>query len=507
MPEPSSASPGEFSDPAAARLKAKLRALPHRPGVYLMKDRFGAILYVGKAKDLKKRVASYFQRGRRAGFSQPKIAALIPLIKDVEVVEVRSETEAFLLEGKLIKEWKPKYNTEFTDDKRFLLVRVDERAPFPRFRLTRLRREDGSRHFGPFANAGQLRRTLADLRRRFGILLGDASAPTPTPEDAARYRLYADARAEIYGHPNEVTPAEYAARVRSAMEFLEGKARAWLEELHADMEQAAAAQDYERAATLRDSWQALAQTLANTTRDRRFLRGGPDRAAVPPIAAVELAAALALPLPPRTLECFDISHISGTLTVAAMSRFVDGAPDKPGYRLFHLRGPAGNDDFRALEEVVGRRYARLHREHKPLPDLVVIDGGKGQVHAALKAFLLHELAPPPLIGLAKREEAIVRPGDIPDLRLPDHSPALHLLQRVRDEAHRFANTFNARLRAKKIRESVLDDFAGLGPAKRAALFRRLQSLAGLRAATAADLAEVPGIGPTLAARLRVFLAT
>jgi excinuclease ABC subunit C len=222
-------------------------------------------------------------------------------------------------------------------------------------------------------------------------------------------------------------------------------------------------------------------------------------------ASAQLAEALGLPAPPRVLECFDISHISGVFVVAALVRFVDHVPDKSGYRLFRIRGDIGNDDFRAMEEVVGRRYRRLHHERQSLPDLVVVDGGKGQVHAALKAFLTHDLPPLPIIGLAKREETIVFPDARPGLRLPPHSPALRLLQHLRDEAHRFANTYNAKLRSKKIRESVLDDFPGLGPARKAALLARFKTLTRLRAATAAELAEVSGIGPAFASRLHDFL--
>jgi excinuclease ABC subunit C len=271
------------------------------------------------------------------------------------------------------------------------------------------------------------------------------------------------------------------------------------------MQAAAEARQYERAAKLRDVLQALEQTTANTNRDRRFLRGGEVKVPAAAEAARLLGEALGLPAPPRVLECFDISHISGEFVVAALARLADGAPDKSGYRLFRIRGQIGNDDYRAMEEVVGRRYVRLHREQKPQPDLLIIDGGKGQIHAAMKAFLVHDLPVPPLIGLAKREETIVFPDERAPLRLPAHSPALHLLQRVRDEAHRFANTFNAKLRSKKIRESVLDDFSGLGEVRKTALLKKFKSLARLRTATVEELAEVPGIGPLLAGRLHEYL--
>ena len=200
-------------------LKEKVRRLPDKPGVYLMKDRLGGIIYVGKAKSLKKRVSTYFQPARSMTL-HPKIRALIEMIVDFETIEVKSEPEALLLEGRLIKQWKPKYNTDFTDDKRFLLVRVDLHEELPRFRLTRIRKEDRSRYFGPFPHSGLLRKTLAQMRRQFGILLADA-IPQKLPDGS--WRLYDDVRQELYGFANEVAAADYLKRAEQACTFLEGK--------------------------------------------------------------------------------------------------------------------------------------------------------------------------------------------------------------------------------------------------------------------------------------------
>jgi excinuclease ABC subunit C len=479
-------------------LKEKVRRLPDKPGVYLMKDRLGRIIYVGKARSLKKRVSSYFQRGRALTISQPKIRALIDLIADFETIEVKSEPEALLLEGRLIKQWHPRYNTDFTDDKRFLLVRLDLGEELPRFRLTRLRKDDRSRYFGPFAHSGLLRKTLAQMRRQFGILLAD-STPQKLPD--GRWRLYDDVREELYGSENIVAADEYRRRVDDACAFLEGKSREWLETLRGEMAAAAEKHEFEKAAELRDVVFALEETLRKT---RRFERHDPtrigDEEALP-----ELQRALQLPAPPRAMECFDISHISGTFVVASMVHFADGRPDKNNYRRFQIKSFVGNDDFRAMEEVVGRRYRRLAGENKPLPDLVVIDGGRGQVGAALKAFLALGLTPPAVIGLAKQHETIIFPDERPPLNLPLNHPGLNLLQRLRDEAHRFANTYNAKLRSRKIRESVLDDFAGLGAVRRAALMTRFGDIDRLRAASVGDIQEVPGFGPKLAQELHAFL--
>lgn len=475
-------------------LKKKIRQLPQGPGVYLMKDRFGSILYVGKAKHLRKRVSSYFQRSKQLQQHQPKIASMVRLVHDLDVVEVKSEAEALLLEGRLIKEWKPKYNTLFVDDKQFLLIRVDVHRPFPQFRLVRARREDKALYFGPFPHASHVRKTLKQLRSQFGVLVGDSF---PKELSSGRYRLYSDVRGEIYGHGNEVTKEAYIQRVEEACTFLRGEARHWLESLERDMVRASEKKDFERAAKLRDILFAIRETTAPL---RKF-----THAKAPSVSAEggldSLQNAIGLMGRPVHIECFDISHISGTFTVASMVHFSAGRPDKSQYRRYKIRSFSGNDDFRAMEEVVGRRYRRLNQEGKPLPDLIVIDGGRGQVNAALKAFLVLEIPAPFLVGLAKREETIVFADGREDLKLPHNSASLQLLQRVRDEAHRFANTYNADLRSRKIRESILDEVSGLGPSRRAALLEHFRTIEGIRAASISDLRRVEGVGPELAARI------
>lgn len=485
-------------EPGKINLKEKVRRLPHRPGVYLMKDRLGQTIYVGKAKDLKKRVATYFQASRKLMLAQPKVQAMIELIHDFEILLVKSEAEALLLEGQLIKKYKPRYNTDFVDDKRFLMVRVNLREELPRFRLTRNRVDRQSRYYGPFAHAGHLRKTLAELRRKFGILLSDA---TPVDLGNGRWRLYDDARQDIYTQANEITAAAYRERMEAACEFLEGQAREWLADLGAQMQAAAKARDYERAASLRDLIEALKRTAERTRKFERNLTGTLDHRQV----VKRLQQKLDLATPPRSMECFDISHISGSFCVASMVCFRDGKPDRKQYRRYRIKSFIGNDDFRAMEEVVGRRYRRLHAEGQAFPDLVVIDGGAGQVTAALKAFLSQGIEPPVVIGLAKRNETIIFSDGREPLNLAHHDPALRLLQHLRDEAHHFANSFNAELRSQRLRESLLEDFKGLGPAKRQALLQHFGSLDKLRAASPQALCAVPGIGRKTAERLVHFL--
>ncbi len=486
-----------MATPDQSKLKEMVRQLPHKPGVYMMKDRLGTIIYVGKAKDLKKRVSTYFQASRKR-ITHPKIRSLVKVIHDFEVLEVKSETEALLLEGKLIKQWRPKYNTDFIDDKRFLLIRLDGKAKFPKFQLVRNQRDDTARYFGPFAYSGLLRKTLAEMRLKYGILLNDT---TPQKQKDGSYRLYDDVRGEIYGHSNFVSPESYAARVEEACEFLEGKAKEWLGELKEAMQNAAENQQYEKAAELRDVVAALEKTIS---KDRRFKRT-PVIVSDSGYSLKQLKNALELPALPRRMECFDISHISGTFVVASMVHFVDGKPANNQYRRFKIKSFVGNDDFRAMEEVVGRRYRRLYEEKKPFPDLVVIDGGAGQVGAAIKAFMILGIDPPPIIGLAKRNETIIFPDERKPMNLMPQSPALKLLQRIRDEAHRFANTFNANLRSKKIKESILDEFPGLGKVRRAELMKHFRSLDRLRKASVKEIQEVDGFGPKLSQQLWDFL--
>ena len=486
-------------EPSPINLKEKVRRLPHSPGVYLMKDRLGQTIYVGKAKDLKKRVSTYFQASRKLTIAQPKIRAMIDLIENFEIVGVKSEAEALLLEGQLIKKYRPRYNTDFTDDKRFLLVRVDPREPLPRFRLTRNRVDSRSRHYGPFAHSGDLRKTLAELRRKYGILLGDAK---PVQIDGDRWRLYDDARQELYEHANEITQAEYLERVEAACECLEGKAIEWLADLKQQMKIAAEKRDYEKAASLRDRINALQRTAQRTRKFERNLLGTHNQSE----SVKRLQNLLQIPSRPLHMECFDISHISGSFCVASMVCFHRGRPDRQNYRRYKIKSFVGNDDVRAMEEVVGRRYRRLHEENRPFPELIVIDGGAGQVNAAMKAFLGQGLEPPALIGLAKKKETIIFSDGRAPLNLSYHDPALRLLQHIRDEAHQFANRFNAELRSKKLKESILEDFTGIGSEKREKLLQHFGSIAKLRSATVEQLTEVEGIGPKTATRLSGFLA-
>ena len=525
--------------------KAKLRDVPHQPGVYLMKDRLGTIIYVGKAKSLRKRLSSYFTPSR-SRMADVKTRALIKSIWDFEFHVVRTEAESLLLEGKLIKDYRPKYNVSFRDDKRFLLLKVHLDDPFPRFHVSRMRKEDGARYFGPFAHSGALRSTISWMNRQFGLRTCRALRPGESEYRHCNDDVIRNCSAPCIGR---VTPEEYRARVESACLFLSGKSKEALEELEREMHQAAAALEFERAADLRDM---LADLRTTTAPARQFRRGrGVPRSGSnidPKSDLDELREILQLDRAPAVMECFDISNISDTHCVASMVRFRQGVPDTANYRRYRIKTVSGQDDFASMAEVVRRRYSRIlleaheqvgeeisetqldpleamrrlekeveareaagvttpgkRRTFVRLPDLVIVDGGKGQLASAcreLQRLGLHQL---PIIGLAKKREEIFRPGESEPIVLDHGVGALKLLQRIRDEAHRWANGYNELLMKRRITESLLDDCPGVSARRKAALLRHFGSVAKLRKASVSELAEVEGISSSLAEGIVRFL--
>jgi excinuclease ABC subunit C len=487
--------------PANDQIRQKLRELPHKPGVYLMKDRFGTVIYVGKARDLRKRVTTYFHPSRRQGWDL-KLNALVEAVHDLDTYTVRTEPEALLLEGKLIKEYHPRYNISFRDDKRFLLIKINLKDPIPRFLLTRLRQEDGARYFGPFVHSASARHTLSLARRKFNLR---GCRPFTPGEEDYKHCLYAHLKYCTAPCIGNVSREDYRRQVLAACEFLDGQTGEMERELDEQMKKAAAAQDFEKAAQYRDALEDLRRTTEKTKKFPRLPYTLPV-ALDPQGDLSELARALGLPAPPSRIEGFDISNISGTFAVASMVSFRDGKPDRANYRRYRIKTVTGQDDFACMAETVRRRYTRLAREAPAaLPELIVIDGGKGQLNAALGQLARLGLQDIPIIGLAKEFEEIHRPGGGQPLRLGAGSGALKLLQRVRDESHRFANSYNARLRLKKISESLLDEFPGIGQRRKGALLRQFGSIQRLRLATLEQIAAVPGFGGKAAVELKKFL--
>jgi excinuclease ABC subunit C len=506
----------------------KLREVPHKPGVYLMRDRLKRIIYVGKARDLRKRLGQYFMPSRRMT-ADLKTRSLLDSTWDFDVHVVRNEPEALLLEGKLIKEFRPKYNITFRDDKRFLLVKVNLSDAIPRFQFARLKKEDGYRYFGPFAHAGALRTTLKWMKKRFGIRSCRVLEPGESDYKRCMDHIIKNCSAPCI---RRVTLEDYKARVLEACEFLEGQSQEMLKQIEEQMKKAAGNLEFEKAAEMRN----MLDDLRRTTRPaRRFTRGSFPTSIDPKADLQALADALLLPRAPAVMECFDISNISTTHIVASMVSFRNGVPDKSNYRRYRIRTVEGQDDFASMAEVVRRRYSRVLLESRNaapelaeftqepvdeaiariqqtaperlvrLPDLIIVDGGKGQLSSACKELQRLGLQNVPIIGLAKEFEEIYRPGRAMPLQLPDDSGALQILQRIRDEAHRFANGYHQLLMKKRIAESILDDCPGVSENRKQALLKEFGSVERLRKASVAEIEEVEGISTKLAEVIFQFL--
>ena len=559
--------------PVTDYIRNKLSQVPHRPGVYLHKDRFGTVLYVGKARDLRKRVSQYFHPSRRMGWDL-KFNALVDAIHDFDWHVVKNEPESLLLEGKLIKDFQPRFNIDFRDDKRFLLLKVNLNDPIPRFTLTRLRKDDGCVYFGPFAHSGSVRRALTLMRRKFH--LRGCRPLTPGVADH-KHCLYGNLKHCTAPCIGNVSRDEYLAQVRAGIEFLDGQTDELRAELEAEMQRASAALEFEKAAQLRDALEDLRRTTQKTEKFERIPYTLP--VAINPESDLrELGRVLGLPGPPARIEGYDISNISGTFMVASMVSFWHGRPDRSNYRRFRMKTVTQQNDFACMAETIRRRYSRLVREIREgrtagrtdageggeaapselatavrdvsrsfkgvktgsltdaaavptardapaeslgeeiqapwvprppsrpgLPDLILIDGGPGQLNAACAELAAVGLSHIPVIGLAKENEEIYRPGVTEPLVLGLDNNAVKLLQRVRDESHRFANTYNAQLRLRKISESILDEFPGIGDARKQALLRKFGSVQRLRLAAVEEIASIPGLGGRTAADLKAFL--
>jgi excinuclease ABC subunit C len=589
-----------------ALIARKLAALPDRPGVYLWRNAAGEVLYVGKAKSLRSRVPAYFAPDHQ---DTPERAALAAQIADLETIIVPDEAQALLLENNLIKEHQPRFNIRLRDDKSYPRIAVTVGEPFPRVLVVRRVQLEGARYFGPYTDVRTLRQTLGIIRRLFTVRSCQYDLPRDAPNRPCLDYHIERCRAPCVGYQSE---AEYRRMIDDVLLFLEGKTLEVRTQLRERMRQAAAEQDFERAAQLRDALQWLEQVERPQTveqvggedadaiglardgddacgvflrirggrliaREHRFLeRAGaepeagvlaaflvrfylpleararrvllpfvPDeldglRALAPGLEwlvpqrgtnakLVELAdqnarhlleslllesfdveerAAdpvyalgrdLGLASVPRAFVCIDISTNQGRDTVGSLVWFEAGRPKKAEYRRYRIRG-AQQDDFAAVQEVVTRFLRRRLEEEKPLPDLVVVDGGRGQLSAAVAAAAEVGVATP-LASLAKREEEVYLPGRAEPLRLSRRSPALKLLQRARDEAHRFAVSYSRTRRAKRTITSELLAIPGVGPGRRRVLLERFGSVAGVRTATRDEIASLPGFSQRLADRI------
>ncbi|MDY6877313.1 MAG: excinuclease ABC subunit UvrC [Chloroflexota bacterium] len=614
-------------------IRNQIKTLPRKPGVYLMHDVTGTVIYVGKAVDLRARVRSYFHA---SAWENPKVRAIVSEIADLEFIVTDSELEALILEANLIKQHRPRYNVRLKDDKRYPYIKITWADPFPKVLITRRMEQDGSRYFGPFTSSSAVHQTLDLLRKSFPYLTCNREI---TGHDR-RPCLYYDIKLCLGPCIGAVRQDEYRAMVQGLAHFLEGRSEQVIADLEARMGTAADELDFEQAASLRDQLQAVLHIVerqkivssAGTDQDvvafaREegdacvqvfFIRGGKllgreyfvlegaqdederevmaaflkqfyeEAAYIPPevllpeqieeaiiieqwlkrkrgakvtlrvpqrghkrelvalaaenaaetLAALrtqwqadahkheqaltELQEALALPTPPARIECYDISTTQGTEVVGSMVVFVHGVPRKSAYRRFVVRCVQGQDDYASMREVLQRRFRRWQmatsassleggtkRDVKgwaKLPDLLVVDGGRGQLGVAveiLKEFNL--LGRVPVAGLAKQREEIFLPERTRPVMLPLRSQGLFLMQRVRDEAHRFAITHHRARRRKAGVASQLDSIPGVGPVRRRALLKAFGSLDAIRFASVEQLAAVPGIPRTVARAIKEHL--
>ncbi|MBN1828943.1 MAG: excinuclease ABC subunit UvrC [Deltaproteobacteria bacterium] len=587
---------------------------PRMPGVYIMKDRGGQVIYVGKAKDLRSRVRSYFGEGD----SRPMIPYLVTKISDIEFMVTRTDKEALILENTLIKRYKPRYNVNLKDDKNFYVIRMDSRTPFPRFELVRRMKQDGARYFGPYSSSASVKETLRFLHQ---------AVPLRTCKERhfiQRRRPCMEFQIGRCLGPccGRVAEEDYRELLQDALLFLEGKSARLLGDLRRRMAVAAEALEYERAASLRDRIAAIEVTLEKqrvvapsvsdcdifavsrngarvqplvlfvrrgaiagqysmpsfSTREettdvaaailKQYYHGDrpvPDEVILPhsvedgPVIAEwlsekkkkrvslvipkrgrklellrmamdnaaallgketneednrtslleQLARLLDLKGTPRRMECFDISTLAGQSSVGSCVAFSGGMPDKERYRRYRIRTKESLDDCAMMYEVLRRRFSGPGER----PDLVVVDGGRGQLNAAVRVFRDLGIERQNLVGIAKEPrdrrtktsmdagtvDRIYRPGRKNAIVLPPGSPALLLLQRIRDEAHRFAVAYHRRLKERKDFSSLLDAVPGVGPSKKKAILRHFKSMDILRNAAESRFSEVPGVGPALAA--------
>ena len=463
-----------------------------------MRGREGAIIYVGKAASLRKRVPSYFRESTYHK-AEPKLRGLIRSITDFDVRVLKSEAEALLTEGQLIKEYKPRYNTLLKDDKRFPLLRIDLNKPFPKVELCRIDKHDGALYFGPYTSGLAARAALEFVERRFGIRQCRPTRPDEETYKHCHNDIIRQCAAPCVG---KVTPEAYRERVLIACAFLHGERPEYIKEVRAQMETASREHRFEAAAALRDMMFLLTRAVKERALVRKTdkMKMGEAQAGIK-----ELGEKLGLHKPPRVIECFDISNISGTYAVASMVAAVNGVPVPQRYRRFRIKTVEGIDDPRMMAEAVKRRYSRLQKEQGAFPDLLVVDGGITQLRASRK--VLAEMGVDlPSVGLSKQFEELVR-DELPTLRLPKGSVARAVVTGLRDEAHRFAISYHRELRRKRIQESALDEIPTIGKKTKERLLTHFGSFARLRKASLEELQQAPGIGKKTAELIRSSISS
>lgn len=490
------------------KLEQKLKDLPKSPGIYFHKDKTGEIIYVGKAAVLRNRVRQYFQVSRNR---DPKTELLVADIADIDWQVVDSEVEALFLEAEMIRRYMPKYNILLRDDKSMTYLRINFKDKYPSLTFTRRPIDDGADYYGPYLSALALKKALKYLRRAFPY-----STHTTLPKRAC---LQVHLGLCPGPETGELSENAYKASLKKLVRVLKGQRKTLISELEKDMKTYAKNSEFEKAAQVRNQLFALKNLGQQVIfSDKEFLDISKDH------ALIELTDLLGLKKPPRRIEGYDISHMSGTDTVASMVVFVNGASDKASYRKFKMRVP-GNDDFAHMREAMSRRFSDKNFKAWGKPDLLLIDGGKGQLESALSVLRSKDIKLP-VIGLAKKYEEIVVRNDWPHtvlnqdvvlrlrglsrvsadftlVDLPNNTNIVKLLQRVRDESHRFAVSYHSVLKQNRQTKSVLEDIPGIGLATKKKLLKAFGSVKGVTGASPADISKV--VGPKKAKKITEYL--
>lgn len=472
-------------------LQQRIRAFPNKPGVYLMHDAEGTIIYVGKAKSLKKRVSSYF---RHAGFASPRLRKLVSSIHDISTIRTESEVEALILENKLIKLYQPFYNVDLKMNERYPYIKITHEK-FPRLLVTRHKDAgDDSIYIGPFVRVYEVRELLRLIERYMPLrnCCGELKI-SPDTRPCMRHAL-GKCAAPCAGHCGE---KEYKDRVADILMLLQGQGMALVEKFRKRMDRAAANLEFEEAAYLRDTIRAIWRF----SRQRNMIPDLPSAREDFLDTLTKLQKAFDLPTIPWRIDGFDISHTAGNDTVGVVVVFEQGFPNPALYRRFNIRQVEGVDDFRSMRETLHRRYKKALAGEEPLPQLILIDGGPVQLEFAMEALKELEMDSIPIMSIAKEFEEVYLPDVKEPVRLEYSDPALKLLQYVRDEAHRYAITSHRTRRGKSFTRSKLEDIPGIGRAKAAQLITHFGSTKAILEASEADLAVAPGIGPALAKRI------
>ncbi len=442
-------SPPSRDQQRLSRLRERIAHFPKTPGVYLMKDAAGTVLYVGKAKDLRARVNSYFQASADLLNTRgPEIARMVTQVEDIDFLECETEVDAILKEARLIKDIQPPHNAQLKDDKTFPYLEITTGDDFPGVYVTRTPRHKGSKLFGPFASAGAIRDAVNALQKVFKYRTCELDIRT---DDESR-RFFRPCLLHAIKQctapcADLISQEAYRRDIERLKKFLRSKRSTVMRQMIKEMEQASSDLRFEEAAVLRDRIKAI-QSLSlsgDVEEDRQIEVFYVD----PTHGLDKLAEVLDLETRPRSIEGIDIANLQGAESVGSLVCFIDGRPFKPGYRRFQIRSVTGQDDYAMIREVITRRYRYAATGEELYPDVILIDGGLGQLHAAQAAFGDMDLRPPMVISLAKKEELVYVQAKQAPIKMARNNEALRLLQQVRDEAHRFAQHYHHILRSKR----------------------------------------------------------